>query len=318
MVDFGTGAPVGGDLDVRWIHGAPSSRRCTDPPIQAHAVDPHTVILRQSKAVHHEAPFLYLFCGNDRALLLDTGATAEPDRFPLRATVDGILTDWLAEHPRDSYALVVAHTHAHGDHVAGDAQFADRPDTTVVGTDVEAVRSFFGFTDWPDQTVRFDLGGRVLEVTGCPGHHPTSIAVYDPWTGFLVTGDTVYPGRLYVRDFPAFAASLDRLVGITETRPVTHVMGCHIEMTSRPGRDYPLGATYQPDEPPLPMSPAQLVAVRDAAREVAGRRGVHRFDDVIVFYRPRLGGTVRMIGRALWSRLRTGVAGVLTRRATAR
>ena len=58
----------------------------------------------------------------------------------------------------------------------------------------------------------FDLGGRVLEVTGIPGHHEAAIAVYDPWTGFLLTGDTVYPGRLYVRDMPAFMDSLDRLV----------------------------------------------------------------------------------------------------------
>jgi len=49
---------------------------------------------------------------------------------------------------------------------------------------------------WPDRSVSFDLGGRVLEVLGSPGHHPAAITVYDPWTGVLLTGDTVYPGRL--------------------------------------------------------------------------------------------------------------------------
>ncbi len=73
--------------------------------------------------------------------------------------------------PRDGYQLVVAHTHGHGDHVAGDEHFADRPDTTVVAREVEAVREFFGFTDWPGEVVTFDLGGRVLEITGIPGHH---------------------------------------------------------------------------------------------------------------------------------------------------
>jgi lysophospholipase L1-like esterase len=84
--------------------------------------DRHTFVLRQNKAVHYEAPFLYLFCGNDRALLLDTGATADPGRFPLRETVDAVLADWLADHPRTSCELVVVHTHAHSDHVAGDTR----------------------------------------------------------------------------------------------------------------------------------------------------------------------------------------------------
>jgi hydroxyacylglutathione hydrolase len=304
LVDFVTGAPIAGDLDVRWIHGSPSARRNTDPPIQVHAYDEHTFVLRQSKAVHYEGPFLYLFCGNDRALLLDTGATADPASFPVRETVDGILDRWLAAHPRPSYELVVAHTHAHRDHVAGDVQFDGRPSTTVVGKDVDAVRSFFGFSDWPAEVVRFDLGGRVLDITGCPGHHDASIAVFDPWTGFLVTGDTVYPGRLYVRDGPEFASSLDRLVAFAEARPVSHVMGCHIEMTRRPGRDYPLGATYQPDEPALQMTVAQLTAVRDAAKAVAERPGVHVYDDFLIFNGPCRSAIARHVARGLWSRLR--------------
>jgi glyoxylase-like metal-dependent hydrolase (beta-lactamase superfamily II) len=274
---------TGGGLDVRWIHGSAGPN--TDPPIQVHAHDPHTFILRQNKAVHYEAPFLYLFCGDDRALLLDTGATTDPDLFPLRATVDGLLVNWLAEHPRSAYELVVAHTHAHGDHIAGDPQFADRPATTVVGPDLAAVRAFFGFADRPTEIVRFDLGGRVLEITAIPGHHDTSVAVFDPWTGFLLTGDTVYPGRLYVSDFPAFLASLDHLVAFAADRPVTHVMGCHIEMTREPGRDYPIGTTYQPDEPPLPMTVAQLRAVRDAAISVADRPGIHVFNDFVIYNR---------------------------------
>jgi hydroxyacylglutathione hydrolase len=308
LVDFVSGAPVAGNPDPQWIHGSLSAKRSTDPKIQVHSYDPHTYVLRQSKAVHFEAPFLYLFLGNDRALLLDTGATADPAKFPLRATVDGVLRDWLAEHPRDGYELVVAHTHAHGDHVAGDVQFEGRSDTVVVGRELSDVQAFFGFSDWPGETVRFDLGGRVLEVTGCPGHHATSIAVYDAWTGFLVTGDTVYPGRLYVRDFPAFTESLGRLVALAESRPVTRVTGCHIEMTRTPRRDYPFAATYQPREPALPMTVAQLVAVRDAAGSVADRPGVHTFDDFIIFNGPCNGALPKLIARALWGRLGNRVA----------
>ncbi|HEX9335461.1 MAG TPA: MBL fold metallo-hydrolase [Pseudonocardiaceae bacterium] len=309
LIDFRTDAPVSGSLGVRWIHGSRSGRGATDPPIQVHAYDEHTFVLRQSKSVHFEAPFLFLFCGNDKALLLDTGATKDPAAFPLRTTVDEILDRWLAAHPRPTYELVVAHTHAHSDHIAGDDQFADRPATTVVGLDVDAVRDFFGITDWPAQVVPFDLGGRVLEVTGIPGHHAASIAVFDPWSGFLQTGDTVLPARLYAPDFPAFTDSVRRLVDFAAARNVTWVVGCHVEMTRKPGRDYPLGAVYQPDEAPLQFTTAQLTAVRDAALSIVDRPGVHRYDDFIIYQGFCRSALPRLIARGLlarwWYRIRS-------------
>ncbi len=288
QIDFMTGAPVAGNLDVRWIHGTARAHGAGDPPIQVHHYDEHTVILRQSKSVHFEAPFMFLLFGNDRALLLDTGATADAASFPLRATVDDLVTSWLAAHPRDDYGLVVAHTHGHHDHVAADGQFAGRPGTKVVARDDAAVRSFFGFGDgWPAEIVQFDLGGRVLEVIGSPGHHKAAITIYDPWTGILFTGDTVLPGRLYAFDFPAFAATLDRLADFTAAHPVTHVLGCHVELASKPGHDFPIGARYQPDERAPQLTVTQLTAVRDAAHSVSGQRGVHKFDDFIIFNEPR-------------------------------
>jgi len=313
-IDFVTGAPVAGPMAVRWIHGAPARQRNSDPPIQVHRYDQHTVILRQSKSVNYEAPFLYLLFGNDRALLLDTGATADPARFPLRATVDQLIAEWLAQYPRDNYQLVVAHTHGHGDHVAGDSQFAARPATTVVDRELDAVQRYFGITGWPEQIVSFDLGGRVLDVTGSPGHHRAAITIYDPWTGFLLTGDTVLPGRLYAFDFPEFLESLDRMIALADARGVTHMLGCHIEMTRQRGRDYPLGATYQPDERALEMTVAQLKEVRAAARSVAGKRGSHRFDDFVIYNQPRASDQLKLIARGLLHK----VSGLTMRGASSR
>ena len=297
-IDFTTAAPVAGSLPERWNAGVPTRWHAAEPLIQVHQHDEHTAILRQSKAVHYEAPFLYLLFGNERALLLDTGATADPVRFPLRATVDGLVDAWLARHPRQRYGLVVAHSHPHHDHVAADGQFADRPDTTVVGHDAGAVRAFFGFGDgWPDRDARLDLGGRVLTVLGSPGHHAAAITVYDPWTGVLLTGDTVYPGRLFTDDYPAFVASLDRMVAFAAAHPVTRVLGCHVELTADPGRDHPIGATYQARERPLPLSVRQLTAIRDAAASVAGTPGVHRFDDAIIYHRPSPADVRRLLLR---------------------
>ena len=107
---------------------------------------------------------------------------------------------------RPGYQLLVLHTHAHSDHVAGDAQFAGRPDTDVVPADRDSAWEFLGLTDDPDRVARLDLGGRVLECLATPGHHASAITYFDAATGFLLTGDTVYPGRLYVEDWAAFGA----------------------------------------------------------------------------------------------------------------
>ncbi|MEP7034968.1 MAG: MBL fold metallo-hydrolase [Dermatophilaceae bacterium] len=278
------------DLDVQWIHGADS-----DPALQTHLAAPGTWILRQSKKLNYEGPFLYLLAGSTRALLVDTGATADPALFPLRRTVDELIGP--------DFPLVVGHSHAHGDHIAADAQFAGRPNTIVVGHSAADVGGFFGITDWPAQQASFDLGGRVLAVAGIPGHQDASIAIYDTDTGLLLTGDTVYPGRLYVQDMAAFIQSLDRLVAFTHAHEVTHVLGCHIEMTALPGRDYPLGSTFQPDEAPLAMTAGQLVEVRDCARSVSGRPGAHQFNDFAIFNGPCRAAVARQ-----WARLLTASA----------
>ena len=274
------------DLDVRWYAGTRSRGSSGAPPIQVHMASPDTVLLRQSIAGNFEAPFLYLLFGEDRAFLLDTGATADPTGFPLRATVDALIEDWLRGHPKDVYELVVAHSHAHGDHVAADGQFTDRPNTRLVGHSADEVAAFFGIGDWPRGTARMDLGGRALEVLPTPGHHPSAVAIYDEATGILLTGDTVYPGRLYVHDFPAFQESLRTLCDFSASHPVSAVLGAHIEMPARPFRDFPLGSTWHPNEAPLPMTAGDLQTVRDAAARIAGRPGAHRFANFIIWNGP--------------------------------
>jgi glyoxylase-like metal-dependent hydrolase (beta-lactamase superfamily II) len=282
-IDFTAEVPQPRPLDVRWIHGSPSAKHNTDPDIQIHAYDEHTFILRQNKAIDYEAPFLFLLFGNAGAVLIDTGATASAEFFPLRQVVDELVEGWLRRHPRDGYTLLVLHTHAHGDHIAGDAQFAGRPDTTVVGGDLSSAWAHFGFDDDPGQIARVDLGGRVLECLATPGHHQAAVTYYDPHTGFLLTGDTVYRGRLYVEDWPAFAASIDRLISFAGTRPVTHVLGFHIEMTTEPYVDYPVRTTYQPDEPPLEMTVEHLRYIRKAIDEIGDHPRRQAFPEFVIW-----------------------------------
>lgn len=278
-VDFHSGAPVDLDLSVEWMDGS----GVNEPLVQVHALDANTFILRQSLKTHYEGPFVFLLLGNTGALMIDSGATSDEETWPLRHFVDGIITDWLVAHPAPSYSLTVAHSHGHGDHTAGDVQFSNRANTRVVPASLEGVKSFFGFTNWPNETVSFDLGGRILRVIAGPGHEEAATLFYDPWTGVLFTGDTVYPGRLYVVDMFAYIATLDRAITVMAEVPVSYLLGCHIEMSSTPGHDHPLGSLSHPGEAPMPMRPGQLVTLRERAVEIADVPGVYKFDDVIIY-----------------------------------
>jgi glyoxylase-like metal-dependent hydrolase (beta-lactamase superfamily II) len=252
---------------VRWVHGAPNCERSTDPPIQVVAYDDDTFVLRQSKCVNFEAPFMYLLIGGEAALLLDTGATADAALFPIRRTVDDI----LAGRER---RLIVAHSHGHGDHRAGDGQFSDLPAGSLAGTGADGVAAFFGITDWPTGQVMLDLGDRPIDVLPTPGHADDHVMLFDRTRGLLLSGDALYPGWLFVRDWPAYRASTRRVAEFArrttdEGRPIRHVLGAHIEMSSTPGQVYEYGNTYQPDELPLPLAVDDLF-VLDAALQAAG------------------------------------------------
>ena len=121
------------------------------------------------------------------------------------------------------------------------------PATRVVAAQSSAIAQFFGLT-WPTGTAAYDLGDRLIDIVPIPGHEAAHIAIYDRRTGILLTGDTMYPGRLYVSTQQAFRDSVDRLVDFTQSRPIAHVLGAHIENTRWPFLDYPVGTQYQPEE----------------------------------------------------------------------
>lgn len=254
-----------GALPGSWYAGG--SDCAGRPDFQVHAYNDNLYILRQSACTNFEKPFLYLIFGEDRALLLDTGA----GNADVAAAVDGVMGQWLARRGRSSIELVVAHSHGHGDHVAGDAQFAGRPRVTIVGRDLTSVRGFFGIDRWPGDVVPYDLGGRVLDIIPIPGHEASSIAVYDRLTALLLSGDTFYPGRLYVRDGEAFTRSIRRLVDFTRDRAVSYILGTHVENTKTPSEDYPEGTVDQPNEHALELSRSQLVELDSALAKMDGK-----------------------------------------------
>jgi len=253
-----------GTLPASWTTAA----SCPEMPVfRTHAYNDDFVILRQSGCTNFEKPFLYLLFGARAALLVDTGA----EMADVAGAVRSATRDWSTRHGGRSLPLIVVHSHGHRDHIAGDAQFQDAPDTTLVAATPEALQHFFNLSNWPDGIAQYDLGDRTIDVIPIPGHQPASIAIYDRRTGILLTGDTLYPGRLYVRDGPAFAASIRRLVDFTRGKVVAHILGAHIENARTPYLDYPEGTKYQPDEHALELGRAHLLELDDALTRMDGR-----------------------------------------------
>ena len=237
--------------------------------MQVHRAFEGLYVMRQSKQVNFEGNFLYLVVGCHTAILFDTGAVGDADCSLLEHVMDLISTE--TSHLR----LIVAHTHSHDDHVGGDSLFRGIQNVTIVEHGVTAVSDFFGFTPYTGSVLdeshcsTIDLGDRVLDIFHIPGHHPDHIAVFDRKSGALLTGDFVYPGRLYVHDRVSFLHSLTFLYHFCQSRveEITGVLGSHIEMTNTLGYDYPDGTLFQPDEAQLPLTVLDIVRLYEAVAE---------------------------------------------------
>lgn len=271
-------------FDVVWIHGSANCLTNADPPIQVHRFDQDTFILRQNKCseplTSFEGPFMYLLFGDDRALLLDTGATPSAKLFPIGQTVHKIISQRASEQGRQRVPLVICHSHAHADHAHGDAQFTGA-EVRIVPPTFSGVKQFFGFSNWPEQQLELDLGNRTLEVIPVPGHEEAHIALYDRRAKLLLSGDTLYPGLLVIRDWVAYRHSVARLKRFADNNEIRFILGAHIEMRSAPGKWFGYPTTFQPGEHVLQLEVRHLLELNDALSKMP-RPQIDRHNDFIV------------------------------------
>jgi glyoxylase-like metal-dependent hydrolase (beta-lactamase superfamily II) len=247
--------PSNNGFPAHWIDGTACN---SDPDVQTWKLDDRTFIFRQSLCTNFEGPFVYLLIGDQKALLIDTG-TGDADI--ATAVLQAVSAAGM------NVPLVVGHSHSHGDHIGGDSQFAGKPGVTLVGTSVSAVYKFWGIAVGTDAT--FDLGNRTLDVMAIPGHQAAHIAIYDHRTQVLLTGDTLYPGRLYIDDWASYQSSVKRLADFAASHTISFVLGGHIELP-KTGMDYPMGSTVHPDEHVLQLASSD---VADLATTVAAMGG---------------------------------------------
>jgi glyoxylase-like metal-dependent hydrolase (beta-lactamase superfamily II) len=191
-----------------------------------------------------ESTIGYLIVGSQRAILFDTGMGI--------ADIKSIVAQ-LTRLP-----VIVLNSHTHGDHVGGNWQF-----TTIYSMDTDFSRQNakgsskqaqeeiqpselcgalpVGFdaktyvtrpwkiTKYIHDGEHIDLGDRTIEVLSTPGHTPDAICLFDRANGLLFTGDTYYPGTIYLfapeTNLQAYEASIHRLAALAPQ--VKEVLGAH-------------------------------------------------------------------------------------------
>jgi glyoxylase-like metal-dependent hydrolase (beta-lactamase superfamily II) len=214
----------------------------SDPWYEVYKVAPAVYAIYEPH--QFEETISYLIVGDRRAVLFDTGLgisdikrmTAELTRLP----------------------IIVLNSHTHNDHVGDNWQFE-----TIYGVDTEFTRKNAqgsredaqaelapdqicgqlpkGFdpktyttppwkiTAYKHDGDRIDLGERWLEVIATPGHTPDAISLLDRANGLLFTGDTYYPGPIWLyrpeTNLEAYDASIRRLAALTPQ--IKTVLGAH-------------------------------------------------------------------------------------------
>jgi glyoxylase-like metal-dependent hydrolase (beta-lactamase superfamily II) len=255
-----------GALPGAWQTGGPNC--LTVPDWQVHEYNEDFYIIRESGCVHFEKPFLYLIFGENKALLEDTGVASAADKsvIPTAPVIMDLMAKWAARRKHAPVSLVVIHSHSHADHTAADGQFKQMPAVQFVAATPAEIQKAAGIATWPTDLGQIDLGKRIVDIIPIPGHDVASIALYDRVTGNLMTGDSLYPGRLGVQlaQVPTFAASAQRLADFVGTHDVAHVLGTHIEQTKTAFLDYPRGTNYQPEEHSLDLTRAHVIELNDA------------------------------------------------------
>lgn len=172
----------------------------------------------------------YLILGEKRALLFDTGMGISD----IKKLVEGLThlpvsvinshthNDHVGDNWRfsDIYGMDTAFTRQSAQGSTADAQAEISPDSICgalpAGFDGKnyATRPFH-ITHWLHGGEKIDLGGRVIEIISTPGHTPDAISLWDAQNGLLFTGDTYYPGPIFLyrpeTDLDAYVASVKKM-----------------------------------------------------------------------------------------------------------
>lgn len=261
----------------QWIHGSKNCKTNQDSTfdVYKHGVD--SFIIRQNKCLTFEAPFIYVLVGKQKILVLDTGALENNPEFSLYTELEKI----IGKEQLSFKQILVVHSHGHSDHYKGDMYFDGHSNVKLIKTSAIDIREYFGFTDWPQGQTTIDLGERKVTVIPTPGHQEEAISLYDHQTQWLMTGDTLYPGYIYIKNWQAYRNSINKLALFVSNNEVSAIMGAHIEKKNQPASFYSVGSTYQPNEAKLELGVQSLHILNTKLKTMDKPKEI-TFDDFII------------------------------------
>jgi glyoxylase-like metal-dependent hydrolase (beta-lactamase superfamily II) len=220
-----------------------------DPWFEVYKVAPATFAIYEPHQA--EEVISYLIVGTKQALLFDTGMGI--------GNIKAIVAR-LTSRP-----IVVLNSHTHDDHVGGNWQFpfVYGMDTAFTRASAKGSREDAQAEIAKDQLCgalpkgfdpakystkpwkislfvhngfKINLGGRTIEIISTPGHTPDSISLIDRANGLLFTGDTFYPGEIWLyrqeSDFSAYLASVKKLAALASELKL--VLGAHNVPIAKP------------------------------------------------------------------------------------
>jgi glyoxylase-like metal-dependent hydrolase (beta-lactamase superfamily II) len=176
----------------------------------------------------------YLIIGTHRAILFDTGmgisnikvVVESLTKLPVSVENSHTHNDHVGDNWRfdDVYGVPTDFTRTNANGSTADAQAELAPGqicgTLPIGFDPKSYRTrAFHISHWLHDGDSIDLGDRTLKVISTPGHTPDSIVLLDERNGLLFTGDTFYPGPIYLyrpeTDLDAYVASIRKLAALS-------------------------------------------------------------------------------------------------------
>src|SRR5271170_3813513 len=213
-----------------------------DPWFEVYKVAPGVFAIYEPHQA--EEVISYLIVGTKQALLFDTGM--------------GIANIRKVVAQLTSRPVVVLNSHTHNDHVGGNSlfEFVYGMDTAFTRQNAKGSRDdaqeelatgmicgnlpkgfdpkTYATKPWHvslfvKNGFKVNLGGRTLEIISTPGHTPDAICLIDRANGLLFTGDTYYPGPIWLfrpeTNLDAYVASVKWLADLAPQ--VKLVLGAH-------------------------------------------------------------------------------------------
>lgn len=143
----------------------------------------------------------FLFCGNEKAALIDSG---------MKVSDAKEIAMGLTDLP-----IIMVNTHADPDHISGNAAFDEVYMSPLEEDNYRENKGTGNIIPVREGDV-INLGGRTLKVIDIPGHTPGSIALLDENYRVLVSGDSVQDGMIFMfgekRDLNAYIVSMKHLL----------------------------------------------------------------------------------------------------------